>query len=53
MARATQIAFQTVNGFCASMLENAAAGLNELSFTVLAERIRRGEVLSAAVTGFA
>ncbi|MBC7979856.1 MAG: hypothetical protein H7Y36_04775 [Armatimonadetes bacterium] len=44
MTRATQITFQTAEGPCAFMLENAAAGLKGLCFTVLAERIRRVEV---------
>jgi len=44
MTHATKITFQTGEGPCAFMLENAAAGLNGNCFTVLAERIWRVEV---------
>ena len=43
MTRATEITFQTAEGSCVFMLENAVAGLKGRTFTVLAERIRRVE----------
>lgn len=43
MVNATEITFQTADGFCVFMLENAVAGLKGSTFTVLAERIRRIE----------
>ena len=43
MVHATEITLQTVDGPCVFVLENAAAGLTDRTFTVLAESIRRVE----------
>ena len=40
MIHATEITFQTADGPCVFVLENAVAGLKGRTFTVLAERIR-------------
>lgn len=41
LTQETRITFQTAEGPCAFIVENAAAGLHGSCFTVLAERIRR------------
>lgn len=43
MVHATEITLHTGDGLCIFMLENAVAGLNGSTFTVLAERIERVE----------
>ncbi|HEX8311641.1 MAG TPA: hypothetical protein VF614_10010 [Chthoniobacteraceae bacterium] len=43
LLNATEITLQTAAGPCVFMLENAGAGLQGRSFTVLAESIRRIE----------
>lgn len=43
MVHVSEITLQTASGHCVFSLENAVAGLKGLTFTVLAERIRRIE----------